>query len=73
MNSVTFNNTQYHLIGAMEQWCKDIIGPGKWIGGQLQTWQGMNPNLWTIQSMFGNTTFSFKEQQHYNWFLLRWT
>jgi len=72
MNSITFNNTRYHLNGAMEQWCRDNIGEGKWIGGRLQTWEGMEPNTWAIESMFGNTTFSFKEQKHYNWFILRW-
>jgi hypothetical protein len=27
---------------------------------------------WTIHSMFGNTTFAFKNKRHYTWFILRW-
>jgi len=69
---VTFNNTRYHLNNEMEQWCRDKVGPGKWIGGRLKTREGMDPNLWVMESMFGNTTFAFKDQRHYNWFILRW-
>jgi len=73
MHEITFNNTRYHLNGEMEQWCKDNIGEGKWVGGKLKTWEGMKPNVWAIESMFGNTTFMFKEDKDYMWFLLRWS
>jgi hypothetical protein len=73
MNSITFNNTRYHLNGAMEEWCREQLGQGKWIGNRLVTWEGMEPNVWTIESMFGNTTFSFKEDKDFTWFLLRWS
>ena len=68
---ITFNNTRYHLNGAMQQWCEEHFGSGKWISESCpKDWTGM-PG-WTIHSMFGNTTFAFKEQRHYNWFILRW-
>lgn len=73
MNSITFNNTRYHLNGVMEEWCREQLGQGKWIGNRLVTWEGMEPNVWTIESMFGNTTFSFKEDKDFTWFLLRWS
>jgi hypothetical protein len=70
-NRITFNNTRYHLNGIMEQWCRDTIGEGKWIGEPCpKDWTGL-PD-WTIHSMFGNTTFAFKHARHYTWFILRW-
>lgn len=72
MNAITFNNTYYHLNGEMEQWCRKYAGEGKWVGGKLKTWEGMEPNVWAVESMFGHTTFMFKEDKHYHWFVLRW-
>jgi hypothetical protein len=72
MNAITFNNTHYHLNSEMEQWCRTYLGEGRWVGGKLNTWEGMDPNIWAIESMFGNTTFMFKEDKHYHWFILRW-
>jgi hypothetical protein len=69
---ITFDNTRYHLNREMEQWCRDNIGEGKWIGEICpKDWTGM-PD-WTIHSMFGNTTFAFKNEKQYNWFTLRWS
>ena len=71
VNVITFNNTRYHLNGDMEQWCVKHFDQGQWISEPYpKDWTGL-PN-WTIHSMFGNTTFAFKEQRHYNWFILRW-
>jgi hypothetical protein len=72
MNEVTFGKGYYHLNGEMEQWCKDNIGPGMWTYGGVNEWAGLGDNTWTIHSMFGNTTFTFKELKHLNWFVLRW-
>jgi hypothetical protein len=56
----------------MEQWCRDTIGEGKWIGEPCpRDWTDL-PD-WTIHSMFGNTTFAFKHARHYTWFILRWS
>lgn len=69
---VTFGKDRYHLQREMEFWCRENIGPGCWTSGTPKTWEGMDGNVWTIHSMFGNTTFCFKEQKHFNWFVLRW-
>jgi hypothetical protein len=70
---ITFGKDSYHLNGEMELWCRDIIGPGRWVGGQLETWEGMpEQDSWAICSMFGNTTFMFRRTQDYQWFTLRW-
>jgi len=72
IDNVTFGKDQYHLNREMETWCRDNFGPGKWINGHLKTWEGMEPNVWVMQSMFGHTTFTFKEPKHLTLFLLRW-
>lgn len=69
---ITFGKDSYHLNGEMERWCRDTIGPGLWTYGDVQEWAGMGENVWAMHSMFGRTTFDFKEEKHYNWFLLRW-
>lgn len=70
---ITFGKDRYHLNGAMETWCADHIGKGGWTYGSPVTWEGMKSDwVWVIYSMFGNTTFAFKEQKDYNWFVLRW-
>jgi hypothetical protein len=73
VNSVTFGKDQYHQHVEMERWCEENIGPGCWTFGQAKTWQGMGNNVWTIDSMFGHTTFSFKDPQHLMHFILRWS
>ena len=73
MNAITFGKDHYHLNGEMEQWCRTYAGEGRWIGGQLKTWEGMESYVWAIESMFGNTTFMFKEDKHYMWFVLKWS
>ena len=71
--NITFDNTRYHLQSEMEKWCKENVGTGCWTFGKARTWEGMGDNLWTIDSMFGNTTFSFKDEKDYTWFVLRWS
>lgn len=71
-NWITFGKDRYHQNRAMEQWCEKNIGPGCWAFGKANTWQGMDDKLWTIDSMFGNTTFSFKNDKDCTLFLLRW-
>ena len=73
MNSITFGKDGYHLNGEMEQWCRDNIGPGMWTYSSAQEWAGMGDNLWTMHSIFGRTTFDFREEKHYHWFVLRWS
>jgi hypothetical protein len=73
MSFITFNNTRYHLNSEMENWCSKHFGPGNWISErEVKDWTGMQVT-WTIHSMFGNTTFSFKNPRDYTMFLLRWS
>lgn len=69
---ITFGKDRYHLNREMEVWCKQHIGPGGWTYGTPSTWEGMGDKIWVIFSMFGNTTFAFKDSKHLSMFLLRW-
>lgn len=72
---ITFGKDRFHLNNEMEAWCHKNIGPGGWTWGSRapDTWRGMSGKVWVMHSMFGNTTFIFKNQKDYNWFLLRWS
>jgi hypothetical protein len=72
MNFFTFGKDKYHLHPEMEQWCHDNIGKGGWTYTTPKTWKGMGDKIWSIDSMFGNTTFAFKDPKHLTFFLLRW-
>jgi hypothetical protein len=65
MNFYTFGKEQYHLHLEMEQWCRNNIGQGSWGGAYVG-------DVWSIDSMFGNTTFAFKNPNHLTMFVLRW-
>lgn len=72
MNYITFDKERFHLNDEMQNWCSHKFGPGNWIGERtVKDWEGMQVN-WTIHSMFGHTTFSFKNPKDYHWFILRW-
>ena len=72
MNEITFGKDYYSLNGEMEQWCKKNIGPGGWTYESPKTWEGMQDKIWVMHSMFGNTTFVFKEPKHLSMFILKW-
>jgi len=70
-NYVTFDKEKYHLHPAMERWCAERFGQGKWICERTpKEWEGLP--AWTIHSMFGQFTFSFKEPKHLTLFMLKW-
>jgi hypothetical protein len=72
MNHITFGKDQYHLQNAIQDWCEEQFGPGRYIYQSYpKDWTGL-PN-WTVHVMFGRTTFAFKDDKHYNWFVLRWS
>lgn len=73
MNEITFGKDRYHLHLEMVEWCKDNIGPGQWTYSGLNTWKGMGDSIWIVYSMFGNTTFCFREEKHLALFILRWS
>ena len=71
MSWITFGKDRYHEHGRMEYWCEQHFGEGKWINEPYpKDWTNMP--AWTVHSMFGNTTFAFKNERHYTWFTLRW-
>lgn len=72
MNKITFDKTRYHQQYEMESWCKNNIGPGGWTYESPKTWEGMQDKIWVMHSMFGNTTFVFKDQKHLSMFILKW-
>ena len=72
MNEITFGQDRYHEHPDMEQWCRKYLGTGGWSYASPKTWEGMGDQSWIIHSMFGNTTFSFKNKRDFAMFLLRW-
>lgn len=69
---ITFGKDRYHLNAVMEYWCADHIGKGGWTYATPETWEGMDGKIWVMHSMFGNTTFAFKDPKHLTLFILRW-
>jgi hypothetical protein len=70
---ITFGKDRYHEHLEMEKWCHNNIGLGGWTYGNPKTWEGMGKKIWIMHSMFGNTTFAFKDPRHYTLFVLRWS
>ena len=65
---ITFGKDRYYQHLEMEQWCREVIGNGGW-----HTIDSRPAELdWWMNSMFGNTTFAFKQEKHYTLFILRW-
>jgi hypothetical protein len=73
MRSIRFDITQYPNINRaeMETWCTDQFG----LGGVAEL-GSFNRYLdkwsWVCCSVLGYIVFYFKEEKHYNWFVLRW-
>jgi hypothetical protein len=73
MIEIKFGKDRYHLNGAMEVWCAEHIGPGGWVHEfSPKTWEGLDRKIWVMHSMFGNTTFLFKNPEDATLFALRW-
>ena len=70
---ITFGKDRFHLNTKMEKWCRDNLGPGGWTYDKPKTWEGMGDKSWSIHSMFGHTTFAFKDPKHLTMFILRWS
>ena len=71
MNQVTFDKDQYHLNGKMQQWCENHLGPPAYSIDNIRD-DGVLKNLWHYKSTFGRTTYSFKNEKDYTWFVLVW-
>lgn len=65
-SQITFDKNRYHQHREMEEWCYAHIGPGGWRPSPA------DDGLWSIESMFGMTTFTFQNGRDYTMFLLRW-
>ncbi len=68
---VTFGNSSYHLQREMILWCEERFGRGTWVSHTPETWTGL-PN-WTVHTIFGNTTFSFRDNRDATIFALKWS
>ena len=70
---IKFGKDRYHQQGDLAAWCREHIGPGDWTYETPKTWEGMGEAVWVMHSMFGNTTYAFKESKHLSMFILRWS
>jgi hypothetical protein len=70
---ITFGKDRYHQQGEISKWCESSIGPGGWSWETPKSWEGMDGKIWVMHSMFGNTTYAFKEAKHLTLFILRWS
>lgn len=70
---ITFGKDRYHEQKDMEEWCHNNIGPGCWSYSSPLTWRGMGDKLWVVYTMFGSTTFAFKNASDLTLFILRWS
>lgn len=70
---VQFNNRQYHLQGDMIEWCEKHIGQNpsgtNWVYAPPNDWED---RIWCVSSMFGNTSFYFKNPGDATAFSLKW-
>lgn len=63
-HEVHFGKDRYHQLEEMQSWCKSNIGPGGYLT--------RDHCVWSIETMFGNSFFRFKNEKDRNWFALRW-
>ena len=65
MIRIEFGKDQWHQINNMVQWCRDNLGDSGWLYG--------NPDvMWCVESAFGNTMFTFRQEQDAILFSLKW-
>jgi hypothetical protein len=70
---IAFDKDRYWQHTDMEQWCHEHVGYGGWTYQTPETWEGMGGKVWIMHSMFGRTTFAFKEAKDLTMFILRWS
>jgi hypothetical protein len=74
MKSIKFDMAQYPNIdrAEIEIWCADQFGPsGVAAAGLIK--QYLEKYSWVCVNLLGHKIFYFKEEKHYNWFVLRWS
>jgi hypothetical protein len=62
--SITLDRDHYSKQMEIQHWCEEYIGPGGWIPSERYKW--------LIESTFGYTRMTFKNQRDANWFAMRW-
>lgn len=63
-HEVFVSKRQYHMLHEMSSWCVTNVGSGGYVCDKHHTWN--------METMFGNTTFRFKNGQDATAFALRW-
>jgi hypothetical protein len=69
MTQIELGKEKYHLNKDMELWCHQNIGFGGWVYSDPNDWDQRH---WAMSTMFGNTTFYFKNEIDAVQFSLRW-
>jgi hypothetical protein len=69
---VVIGRNRVHLIPEIVKWGEEQIGRGKWGYISDNSWEGLDHIDWSICSTVDRTTFSFKHEHDYEWFILRW-
>ena len=72
-HTITFEKNRYHQHIEMVEWCREHCGYGRWLAETPINWLGLEDLNWSVDSMFGNTTFAFRDPKHLTLFLLRWS
>ena len=62
---IRFSREHYHLINDMWEWCTENFGQGQWAGNTFT-------RDWSIETVFGYTTFVFKDDEQALIFKLKW-
>ena len=68
--TISFGRDRYHLQDEMVAWCRENIGVGAWWNSLPALPVGQD---WSIQYIFGRTTFWFKRESDATLFALRWS
>lgn len=63
-HSFDFGKDRYHEREAMISWCRANVGQGGYIPHEY--------NRWEIGTIFGNSTFRFRDSKDATLFALRW-
>lgn len=66
---ITFQKDKYHLHKEIQSWCETNVGKGTWFLSEFE-----NPDVkWLVSMMFGNQTYTFKDESDALFFILKWS
>ena len=68
--TVTVSRDRYYQQDEMIAWCRAQVGVGAWWNALPALPAGQD---WSIQCIFGQTTFWFKNEKHATLFSLKWS